>query len=151
MTIAEQIKASLRQARLDKDERTKNVIGMLKAKLTNELKSGKGLEESDDLWLKVLASYAKELGKSMDKYRELGERGAEPLAEAQFELDFCQRFLPTKLDEAQTEVLVKKVAADNGISDPKEVGKLMGLIMKSHRDEVDGNLVRQVAQRILAG
>lgn len=150
MTIAEQIKASLRQARIDKDERTKNVIGMLKAKLTNELKSGKGLEENDELWLAVLASYAKELGKSMDKYRELGERGAEPLADAQFELDFCQQFLPTKLDEVQTEALVRKVAADNGIEDPKMVGKLMGLIMKSHRDEVDGNLVREVAQRVLA-
>jgi uncharacterized protein YqeY len=151
MTIAEQIKASLKQARLGKDERTKNVIGMLKAKLTNELKSGKGLEENDELWLKVLASYAKELGKSMEKYRELGERGAEPLADAQFELDYCQQFLPTKLDEARTEELVKKIAADNGIDDAKQMGKLMGLIMKSHRDEVDGNLVRQVAQRVLGG
>jgi hypothetical protein len=31
------------------------------------------------------------------------------------------------------------------------IGKLVGLVMKSHKDDVDGDLLRQVAQRVLAG
>ncbi len=150
MSIGDQIKQALKKARLEKDEPTKNVIGMLKSKLMNELKSGKGREESDELWLEVMAAYAKEVGKSIEKFQEIGERGVEALAEANFELEFCQKFLPTKLSEDETEQLVRKVATDNEISDPKMVGKLMGLIMKSHKGQVDGNLVRQVAQRVLS-
>jgi hypothetical protein len=150
MSIGDQIKTAFKTARLDKDEPTKNVIGMLKAKLTNELKSGKGLEENDELWLKVLTSYAKEVRKSIASYEDVGERGADALAEAKFELEFCERFLPTKLGEAATDELVKKIASENGISEAKQMGKLMGLIMKDHKDEVDGNLVRSAAQKILS-
>lgn len=150
MSISEQIQSAFKQARLDKDEPTKNVIGMLKSKLTTELKSGKGLEENDELWLKVLGAYAKEVRKSIASYEEVGERGAEALADAQFELKFCEQFLPKKLDEAATEALVTRIASENGITSPKQMGQLMGLIMKSHKSEVDGALVRKAAQKILA-
>lgn len=150
MSIGEQIKSALRNARIEKDEPTKNVIGMLKSKLLNELKSGKGREENDELWLEVLTSYAKELGKSIAKYEEIGERGAELLSDAKFELKFCQQFLPTKLDEAETRTLVTRIASENGISNPKQMGQLMGLVMKDHKSEVDGGLVRKIAQEIFA-
>ncbi|TPV95232.1 MAG: hypothetical protein B7733_11075 [Myxococcales bacterium FL481] len=150
-TIREQIDARLRQARLDRDEPTKTVIGMLKAKALVALKDGSGREEDDALWQSTLSAYAKELKKSMAAYAELGERGAEPIAAAQFELDFCQQYMPKKLDEAETEALVRKVAADNGITDTKGMGRLMGAVMKTHRDQVDADLVKAAAARVLAG
>jgi hypothetical protein len=151
MSIAEQIQAAFKRARLDKDEPTKNVIGMLKSKLMLELKSGKGLVENDELWLKVLAAYAKEVQKAIESFEEVGERGVEALAAARFELEFCRRFLPTKLDEVQTEALIRRLAGENGIDSAKQMGQLMGIVMKQHKDEVDGALVRQVAQRVLGG
>jgi uncharacterized protein YqeY len=148
-TIKAAIEAAFRKARLERDEPTKTVIGMLKAEVLKELKSGKGVEENDELWLQVLAGYAKRTQKLIDELQGLGERGAEQLPEARFELAFCSGFLPSKLDEAQTEALVRKLIAEHGISDKKGMGKLMGVVMKNHKDEIDGNLVRQVAERIL--
>lgn len=150
-TIRQQIEARLRQARLDRDEPTKTVIGMLKAKALVALKDGSGREEDDALWREAIAAYVKEIKKSMAAYAELGDRGAEPVAAAQFELDFCEQFLPRKLDEAATEALVRKIAADNGLSDAKGMGRLMGAVMKAHRDEVDADLVKACAQRVLSG
>ena len=150
MAIRDEIDAKLRQARIDKDEPTRNVIGMLKNKVLTVLKSGKGRAEDDALWREVLASYAKQLGKAIAEFEKVGERGNEAKAEAQFELKFCEQFLPKKLDEAATEALVKKVAAEAGVSSPKEMGKLMGLIMKNHRDEVDGGLVKKIAAKVLS-
>jgi uncharacterized protein YqeY len=149
-TIREQIDAVFKQARRDRDEPTKNVIGMLKAKVLNELKSKKGGDETDELWLRTLGSYAKQLRKSIAQFEELGERGAEALSEAQFELDFCERFLPTKLDEAATEALVRRIAAEADITDKKMMGKLMGMVMKAHRDEVDPGVVKRVAAQVLS-
>ena len=149
MAIREEIDAKLRQARIDKDERTRNVIGMLKNKVLLELKSGSGRTEDDVLWREVISSYVKQLQKAIPEFEKAGERGNEGKAEAEWELAFCNQFLPSKLDEAATEALVRKIAADNGLTSAREMGKLMGLIMKGHKDEVDGAVVKKVAAKVL--
>jgi uncharacterized protein YqeY len=148
--IKTQIDAAFRKARLERDEPTKLVIGMLKSKVLLELKSGSGAVENDELWLRVVAAYAKQVRKTIGELEPLGAQAAEALAEARFELEFCERFLPKKLDAAATEDLVRKLAADNGITDKKQMGKLMGLIMKNHKDDVDGDLARAAAESVLS-
>ncbi|MEM9455241.1 MAG: GatB/YqeY domain-containing protein [Myxococcota bacterium] len=150
MAIRDDLEARLRQARKDRDERTKNVINGLKNNVLKVLKSGSGAEDNDELWLDVIAKYAKQVAKAIPEFEKAGERGTEALAEARFELEFCQQFLPSKLDEAATEALVRQLVAEHGIDSPKQMGKLMGLLMKNHKDEVDGGLARQVAQRVLS-
>ena len=146
--ISAQIKDRLKAARRARDEDTKRVIAMLRTKVLNELKSGKGKEENDELWLEVLNSYAKQL--SMVEYEKAGERGEALLNEARFELAFCEEFLPKLKDEAATEAIVRAIAADAGLSGPKAMGRLMGQVMKQHKGEVDPAIVRAVAQRVLA-
>lgn len=150
-TIREQIEAVTRKARLERDEPTKNVIGMLKSKLLNELKSGSGAEENDELWLSVLNGYAKQLLKTIAEYEKIGEAGKTLLAEARFELTFCERFLPKKLDREATVALLRQLAQDNNIVDPKQSGKLVGLAVKQYRDQLDGDLARNCAQEVLGG
>ena len=151
MAIKEEIDSRMKQARRDRDERTLNVIGLLKNKILMELKSGSGATENDALWLSVLDAYAKGVKKAIPELEKAGERGVEAIEEARFELGFCESFLPKKLDLEQTEALVRKLASEHGITDKAGMGKLMGLLMKSHKDEIDGALARDVAQRVLSG
>jgi hypothetical protein len=149
--IKEQIEAKLKEARIARDERARNVIGMLKSKVLVEIKSGSGATETDELWLNTIKAYSKQVRKAIPEYEKAGERGVEMIDEAKFEIDFCEQFLPKKLDEAATEAIVREVAAAQGISGPKMIGKLLGLVLKDHKDDIDGDLLRQVAQRVLAG
>ncbi|MCH9683402.1 MAG: GatB/YqeY domain-containing protein [Deltaproteobacteria bacterium] len=151
MTIREDFEARIRQARKDGDERTKNVINLIKNNVLTQLKSGKGVKDDDALWLSAIAAYAKQVQKSIPEFEKAGERGVEALEEARFERTFCEQFLPTKLDEAATEALVRRLIEEQGIAGPQQMGKLMGVLMKNHRDEVDGALARTIAQRVLAG
>ena len=148
--IKAQIDQAFRKARLERDERTKTVIGMIKNKVLTKLKSAKDVTEDDTLWLETIAAYAKQVRKTIAELEPLGERAAEALEEARFELGFCDQFLPKKLDAAATEALVRKIAEDNGISGKKQMGRLMGMIMKNHRDEVDGDLARKAAEAVLS-
>ena len=148
--IKTQIEKAFRKARLERDEPTKTVIGMIKNKVLTALKSGSGVEDSDELWLETVAAYAKQSRKTIAELEPLGEKAAEALAEAHFELEFCEQYLPKKLDAEATQALVRKLAEDNGISSKKQMGRLMGLIMKNHRDEVDGDLARQAAEAVLS-
>ena len=149
--IKEQIEAKLREARIGRDERTRNVIGMLKSKVMVELKSGSGATETDELWLNTLKAYAKQFRKALPEYEKAGERGIPLLEEAKFEIEFCENFLPKKLDEAATLVIVREAIATHGINSPKMIGKLLGLVLKDHKEDVDGDLLRQIAHRELGG
>jgi len=150
-TIKEQIEAKLKEARIARDERARNVIGMLKSKVLVEIKSGSGATETDELWLSTIKSYSKQVRKAIPEYEKAGERGLDLLDEAKFEIEFCEQFLPKKLDEVATLAIVREVAALHGITGPKMIGKLLGLVLKDHKDDLDGDLLRQVAQRVLAG
>lgn len=151
-TIKDDIEARLKQARRDRDEATLNVIGMLKSKVLNELKSGSGAVEDDALWLAVIGAYVKLLRKSIADYEKAGERGREALEGVQFEIRFCEQFLPSRLDEAATEALVRKLVADNGLAGQggKATGRVMGLLMKDHKDTIDADLAKTVVARVLA-
>ena len=149
--IKEQIDQAFRQARLARDEPTKNVIQMLKAKVLNEIKSGSGATESDELWLANVQSYAKQLQKTIAEFEKVGEAGKTLLEEARFELSFCERFLPKKLDRDATLQILRDLASANNISDPKQSGKLVGMAMKEHRDLLDGDLARNLAAEVLGG
>ncbi len=151
MSIKEQIDAAFRKARLERDEPTKNIIGMLKNKVLMELKSGSGAVEDEAMWLRNVEAYTKQLRKAMVEFEALGDKAAEQIRETRFELDFCERFLPSRLDADATEALVRQIASESGITDPKQKGKLIGLIMKGHKDDVDGDLVRQAVDKLFAG
>ena len=148
--IKAQIDKAFRKARLERDEPRKVVIGMLKSKVLLELKSGSGAVENDELWLSVITAYAKQSRKTIAELEGLGDKAADALAEARFELAFCEDFLPKKLDAEATDALVRKLAADNNITDKKQMGRLMGLLMKNHKDEIDGDLARKAAESVLS-
>lgn len=152
MGIRDDIDARLKQARRDRDERTLNVIGMLKNKVLMELKSGSGATETDELWKSILAGYAKQLRKSIPEFEKVGDRGKEALEDVAFELGFVEQFLPSKLDEAATEALVRRLVAEQGLAGQgaKAQGRVMGLLMKQHKDEVDGDIAKVVVARVLA-
>jgi enoyl-CoA hydratase/carnithine racemase/uncharacterized protein YqeY len=152
MAIKDDIEARVKQARRDKDEVTLNVIGMLKNRVLTELKSGSGAVETDELWLSVISSYVKQLRKSIPEFERAGDRGREAIAAVEVELRFCEQFLPSKLDEAATEAIVRTLVATHGLAGQgaKATGKLMGLLMKEHRDSIDGDVAKAVVARVLA-
>jgi uncharacterized protein YqeY len=152
MAIKDDIEARLKQARRDRDEPTLNVIGMLKNRVLVELKSGSGAVENDELWLSVIASYVKQLRKSIPEFERAGERGREAIAEVERELKFCEQFLPSKLDEAATEALVRTIVTTHGLAGQgaKATGRVMGLLMKEHKDSIDGDIAKGVVARVLA-
>ena len=85
----------------------------------------------------------------MAEYDLLGERGAAQAAQLRFEIDFCDRFLPKTMDDAGVRALVRERIAALGISDPKQAGRLVGEIMKTHKGQVDAGDVKRVAEELL--
>jgi len=91
------------------------------------------------------------MDKARREYEGYGERGAEQAAKLAFEVDYLARWLPTKLDEAATRSLIAAAIAEMGVgSDPSAAGRVMGTLMKEHKDDLDGGLVNRLVREALA-
>ena len=150
MALEQTLNDQLTRAIKDKDPRTANVLRMLKTRL-QERKTAKGFggEFYDALVLEVIGAYRKQLQKALGEFEALGERGAEQAAQLRFEVGFCEGFLPKGMDEAAVRALVAERVAALGIADPKQVGRLVGDVMKTHKGQVEATDVKRIAEEIL--
>jgi uncharacterized protein YqeY len=150
MGLEETLNDTLRQAMKAQDSRTAAVVRMLKTKLM-ERRTAKGFSGpvDDALVLDVIGAYRKQLQKALGEFERTGERGAAQAAELRFELAFCERYLPRGLDETTLRALVQERIRALGISDPKQVGRLVGDVMKSHKGQVEATDVKRIAEELL--
>ncbi len=144
-TITDQMKSAMR----DQNKTRVTTLRSLRAAFLNAMKADGSESLSDEQALAILRKQAKQRQDAMDAYEKAGRSDLYDVEKA--ELGIIDEFLPSLADEAQTRAWVEAAMAATGASSPKEMGKVMGFVMKDHRAEVDGNLVRKIASELLAG
>lgn len=152
MDLQQALNETLRQAIKSRDTRTADVVRMLKTRIA-ERTTARGFAGTvdDALVSDVIAAYRKQLQKALVEYESAGPQGAAQAAQLRVEIAVCERFLPAPLDEAALRALVRERLAALGIADPRQVGRLVGDVMKSHRGRVDAADVKRVAEELLRG
>jgi uncharacterized protein len=148
MPLEQELNQVLKDAMFKRDQQTADVVRMIKTKIM-ERRTAAGFkgQVDDPLIQDVIAAYQKTLRKALEEYAATGDRGAEMRTQLQFEIGFCDRFLPKKLDEAATRALVKEVIGKSGVN---QAGRLVGEIMKTHKGQVDAAMVKKIAEEELA-
>jgi uncharacterized protein YqeY len=104
----------------------------------------------DALWLDVIASYQKQLRKTREEYVAVGERGAAALPQIDFEIELCARFLPQAAGEEEVRTSVREAIVRLGITDLKQVGRLVGDVMKANKGRFEAGMVKRLAEQELA-
>jgi len=150
MSLEQTLTETLTQAIRAKDSRVTDVVRMLKSRIT-ERRTARGFtgEVDDALVLDVIGAYRKSLQKALPDYEKAGERGQAQAAQLRFEIEFCERFLPRGLDDAALRALVRERLSALAITDAKQVGRLLGDIMKTHKGQVDAADVKRIAEELL--
>src|SRR5262245_59548230 len=151
MGLEDTLNETLTHAIKVKDARTAAVVRMIKTKLM-ERRTAKGFsgEVDDALVRDVIGAYRKQLQKALPEFEKVGERGAAQAAELRFEIDFCERYLPRGLDEADVRDLVRERMTALGVSDAKQIGRLVGDVMKTHKGQVEAADVKRIAEDLLS-
>ena len=152
MPLEQQLNDTLKEAMKSKDQRTADVVRMIKTKIM-ERRTAKGFSGTvdDALVQDVIAAYRKQMQKALEEFANLGDKGAEQVDQLKFEIAFCEKFLPKGMDEAALRTLVKERMAALSINDAKMVGRLVGDIMKSHKGQVEAGDVKRIAEELLKG
>ena len=150
MPLEQLLNDMLKEAMRAKDAKTAGVVRMLKTKVM-EKRTSKGFtgEVTDAVVEDVIAAYKKQLGKAIEEFEKLGDKGQAQVDQLRIEIKVCERFLPKGLSETEVVALVKERIATLGITDGKQIGKLLGDIMKTHKGLVEAGDVKKAATAIL--
>jgi uncharacterized protein len=151
MGLEQTLNERLTRAIKEKDQRTADVLRMIKTRLM-ERRTAKGFSGvvDDALVVDVIANYRKQLQKALAEFDKLGERGAAQAAQLRFELEYCAGYLPRTMDEPALRALVQERLRALGITDPKQAGRLVGDVMKTHKGQVDAAEVKRIAEELLS-
>src|SRR5262245_24349721 len=152
MPLEQQLNDTLSKAIKEKDAPTADVVRMIKSKI-GERRTAKGFSGTvdDALVLDVIGAYRKQLQKAVAEYDKLGERGAAQAAQLRFEIELCERYLPRGMDEGALRALVQELIPALGITDPKQAGRLVGDVMKTHKGQVEAGDVKRIVEELLGG
>ncbi len=149
MGLVEQVSAQMKQALKAKDAARLSALRGIRAALLVEMKKD-GSETLDDaVATAVLRRLAKQREESIEAFDQAGRKDRADAERA--ERAVIESFLPGLADAATTRAWVQAAIAETGATSARDLGKVMGALMKAHKADVDGNLARQLAAELLAG
>ncbi|MBO6204983.1 MAG: GatB/YqeY domain-containing protein [Selenomonas sp.] len=148
MSLKEQLTADMKEAMKNKEKERLAVIRMVRGAIRQqEIDGQKELGEED-----VIAVISKEVKMRRDSIEEFQKGGREDLVEkTQAEIDVLMPYLPAQLSEDEVRELVKAAVEQTGAATPKDMGKVMGVLMPKVKGRADGKMVNTIVKSFLQG
>jgi len=151
MSIKDELAAELKDAMKQRDRDRIDVIRSVTAEVNRAVTEPGFKDEIDDeLYRQVIAAYAKKMGKALEEYEGLGEKGIQGADKLRFEVDYLQRWIPAQKSEEETAAIVDAAIEELGVTDPGQFGRVMGHVMKQD-DDLDGAVVNRLVRERLSG
>ena len=148
MTLKEKINQDLKDAMKSGDKVRLQTIRSIRAVILEFEKSGTGKEFDESEEIKLLSTAAKKRKESIEQFRK---GGREELAiKEESELKVIMEYLPKQLESDEIESIIRNISEQTGSSTKADFGKLMGASMKELKGKADGNIVKQLVEKVLS-
>jgi uncharacterized protein YqeY len=152
MAIKEQISKDMAAAMKAKDSERLGVLRMMRAEILNKEKEKKEAEVGDPEVVSLLQKMVRQRREAADEFRAGGreDRAEKELAE----ISVIEQYLPAAIPEDEVKALIEKTVEESGAVGPKDMGKVMGQVMKALKEDgrtVDGGKVNAMVREALSG
>ncbi len=148
MALKDHIEADLKEAIRSGDEARKRALRSLITAISRAAREGNALRElSDDEIVQIIAREAKKREEAIEMYVRGGRDDLVAAEEA--ELAILRQYLPRQLTREEIAARAREVIAEVGASGPKDMGKVMKVLMAEMRGRADGRLVSDVVRALL--
>jgi hypothetical protein len=137
---------ALKQAMIAKNVLRRDVIRMVLSEIKQvEVDERKTITPDD-----VMTVLQREVKKRRESVEEATKAGRIEIADAvKKEIAELETFLPEQLSRDEIAVLVKEAITQSGATSPREMGKVMGVLMPKVKGKADGKLVNEVVRELL--
>ncbi len=141
-----QIQAALKEAMIQKDAARRDVLRMTTS-LFKQVEIDERRELNAEDAIMILQREIKKRHESIDEARKVGR---EDLADqGETELAMLEVFMPRQLSRDEIAGLVRDAIRETGATSPKEMGKVMNVLMPKVKGQADGKLVNEVVREQL--
>ncbi len=147
MTLEERINQDLVTAMKAKDAVTLRSIRAVKSLIQLAKTDGSGQAIDTTREVQMLQKLVKTRQESLDIYTknnrpELAQKERE-------EIEVIKKYLPTMLEGAELEAILKKIIADTGAESARDMGKVMGAANKELAGKAEGRAISDIVKRLL--
>lgn len=146
--LVDQINGDIKRAMLAHDKVRLETVRSIKKEFI-EAKTAKGSDGdlSDEVALKILQKMAKQRHESAEIY---SANGRMELAEAELaEAAIIAEYLPKQLSKEEITPIISDLIVKLGVTDPKQMGRLIGAAQKELSGQADGRLIADVVRELL--
>lgn len=141
--INEQMKAAMKSG----DKLRLETIRSIRAVIIEFSKSGIRKEMTPDEEINILNSLAKKRKDAIEMYANAGRNDLKEKEEA--ELKIIMEFLPKQLSEDEIRDLIHQIISESDFNKPSDLGKLIGLSVKTLKGKADNKVIQQIAKELL--
>lgn len=146
--LANQLNEELKKSMKSGDKERLDAIRMLKSSL-QKLIIDKGADFKAEDEMSFLLAESKRRKEAIELYQK---GGREDLAKKEiYELSIITDYLPKQLDDAELSKIVDESIKETGASSPKDMGKVMGIVMNKVKGQADGKKVQELVKKKLNG
>ena len=146
--LERRVEQALHRAMKARDMERVSALRNIRARLQNRaIEKRAPLEDADVL--QVLSTLAKQRRESIEQFRAGGRDDL--VAKEEAELRVIQEFLPAQMDEGELREAVAAAIREVGAAGPRDLGRVMGVLMPRVRGRADGKRVNALAREMLAG
>lgn len=147
MTLNEKVGADIAAAMKTRDAVRLSALRMLKAAVMNKsVEKGRDLEDAEVL--QVVSSLVKQRRDSIEQFAKAGR--ADLVEKETAEIAVLQAYLPPAATAEEIDAAVAEAIAESGATSPKDMGKVMKIVMpKLAGKNADGKAVNDAVRRRL--
>ena len=149
MTLRNRLTEDMKLAMKDKEagKLKLSVIRMVRS-AAKYLEIDRHKELDDNELLEVVAKEVKMRKDSLEEFRKANR--PDLLAALEQEIAILMEYLPEQMTEAEVRSLVTQAVADAQASSPKDMGKVMALLIPKVKGRADGKLVNSLVKELLS-
>ena len=147
MSLEIRINEDLKDAMRAKDQAALRSIRAVKAAILLFKTDGSGNVLDEDKEVKLLQKLVKQRQDSLEIFTK---QGREDLAVTEREeIAIFQKYLPAQLSEDELRAAIQSLITESGITDAKEMGKVIGLANQKLAGKTEGKLIAAMVKELL--
>lgn len=146
MSLKNKLMEDLKTSMKNKDTVRKNTITMVRAAI-KQIEVDERKELSEEEIIEIISKQFKEKRLVIEEFQKANRDDLVDLTNK--EMEILLDYLPEQLSEEEVEEIVKETIAEVNASSMKDIGLIMKAVMPKVKGKTDGNIVSNIAKKLL--
>jgi len=148
MSLKQQLVEDMKAAMKSGDKQTLGVVRLINAAI-KQREVDERIELDDAAVIAAMEKMVKQRKDSVSQFDAAGREDLSAIERA--EIVVIEKYLPTKLGEAEILVAIEAAIAETGATGPADMGRLMGVLKPKLAGQADMGLVSALVKKKFAG